>query len=112
MVTDQTLRTKGLGNLREADLRFLAMSSAVSAALRRLKLGSVSSRLAVHASGSDSSFTPWAFAVGAWMFSRSVSMRVSRSSISTSWGSSSLSMSFSIMNDASDAARSPKDRCR
>jgi hypothetical protein len=39
-------------------------------------------------------------------------MRVSRSSISTSWGSSSLSMSFSIMNDASDAARSPKDRCR
>jgi hypothetical protein len=31
MVTDQTLRTKGLGSrLREADLRFLAMSNAVS----------------------------------------------------------------------------------
>lgn len=112
MVTDQTLRTRVWGISVRPTSGSWPCRVQVSAALRRLKLGSVSSRLAVHASGSDSSFTPWAFAVGAWMFSRSVSMRVSRSSISTSWGSSSLSMSFSIMNDASDAARSPKDRCR
>jgi hypothetical protein len=72
MVTDQTLRTKGLGNLREANLRFLAMSSAVSARPPPPELGSVSSPLAVHASrvGSDSSFTAWAFAVGGWMVSK------------------------------------------
>jgi hypothetical protein len=48
-VTDQTLRTKGLGNrLREADLRFLVMSSAVSARPSPPKPRSVPSPLAVH----------------------------------------------------------------
>ena len=49
MVTDQTLRTKGLGSrLREADLTFLVMSSAVSARPPPPELGSVSSPPGVH----------------------------------------------------------------
>ena len=49
MVTDQTLRTKGLGNrLREADLRFLVMLSASIGTPPPPEPGSVSSLLGVH----------------------------------------------------------------
>lgn len=55
MVTDQTLRTKGLGSrLREADLTFLAMSIAVSARPPPPELGSVSNPPGVHSSSVES----------------------------------------------------------
>jgi hypothetical protein len=63
----QTLSVAHMGNrLRDADLKVLAMSRAVSARPPPSELGSVSSPLAVHSSrvGSDSSFTAWASAAG------------------------------------------------